>query len=114
MEDPAERGQEVIAMPRAVADALADTPAMVRLYGGYEAAAGRQGVVAGFVLIYLLVMSRDSSIKSSLNKAIHLAAEQAKRAKRWGDGVPIAKTSGKFSSIGASSSRSPTCGLLEA
>jgi len=91
MEDPAQRS-EVIQMPRAVADALAHEPTMVRLYDGYEAAAGRQGVVAGFVLIYLLVMSRDSSIKSSLNKALHLAAEQAKLAKRWGDGVPIAQT----------------------
>jgi hypothetical protein len=83
---------QLIEVSRNAVMALADDAAMSRLYGGLEAIEGSKGCVAGFVLIYMHLMSLDPTGNASLNRALHYAAKQAQVAGRWGDGTMIPQT----------------------
>jgi hypothetical protein len=84
---------EQIAIPTYCARALANRSLMAKVHSGYEKAAGRRGYIAGDLVFMMWIISRDNPAEASLNRAIHLAVQKTKAAKRWGDGEKIAQTS---------------------
>jgi len=71
---------------------LADDRAMTRLFSGYTTAAEQKGCIVGSVLVFLYLMSLDPTAGSSLNKALHVAAQRGKELRKWGDGSRVAQT----------------------
>jgi hypothetical protein len=88
-------GQELIEVSGEFILALANSDSMAKIARGYETTAARQGQIAGLVLMNFYVLSRDSKVEASINKAVHIVAKQSAICKVWPDGskTPLERNS---------------------